>query len=120
MHRDYAIYAINFFHPQGVQVAQYLERYLLDSVDILGYWNYIPLLYFVKTRLSATQLTEKLQGFLGSGIFIVAEVNPENINGRLPQPAWNWLYEPPTEPGNRKPPSAIPLSAILGLPPPKA
>jgi hypothetical protein len=89
------VYVINFF-GQNVNLAA-LHQYLSDSADILGFWNYIPLVYCVKTRLSAHDLSAKLVPFFPSG-FIVAEIDVKNLNGRLISPdAWKWFYEPARE-----------------------
>jgi hypothetical protein len=69
-----------------------LNQYLFDGVDIIAYWNYVPLVYCVKSRLSATELTLKLQPFFPHGTYFIAEINPHNMNGLLPTPAWEWFY----------------------------
>jgi hypothetical protein len=69
-----------------------LNRYLHDSRDIIAYWNYIPLVYCVKSYLSATELGAKLQPFFPFGSFMIAEINAHNMNGILPQEAWSWFY----------------------------
>lgn len=69
-----------------------LAQYLFDSVDILAFWNYVPLFYCVKSRLSATELTFKMQSFFPNGGFMIAELNPLNMNGVLPEEAWRWFY----------------------------
>jgi hypothetical protein len=63
-------------------------QYLYDSADIIAYWNYIPLVYCVKSRLNSTELTKKLHSFFPVQGFLVAEVNVNNINGVLPREAW--------------------------------
>ena len=68
------------------------EQYLKDSQDILGYWNYIPLLYCVKSRLPSQQLSIKVSPFFLGQNFLVAELSLYNINGALPQAAWDWFY----------------------------
>ena len=61
---EHKTYVINFYYPGAGdpyrEVVAPLNRYLTDSVDILGFWNYIPLLYCVKTKLSASALREKI------------------------------------------------------------
>lgn len=86
-------YVINFDATHTNLVS--FHRYLADSRDIVRWWNYIPLSYFVKTHLTALTLQERVAAFVPTGFFIIAEVNPYNINGRLPQDAWSWFYEVP-------------------------
>jgi hypothetical protein len=82
-------YIITFF-AEGVNIWA-LTRYLHDSRDIIAYWNYIPLVFCVKTYLTSTALTEKLQPYFPQS-FMIAEINEGNINGRLPQEVWQWFY----------------------------
>ncbi|MFI0846441.1 hypothetical protein [Mesorhizobium sp. IMUNJ 23232] len=70
------------------------NQYLLDSVDILSYWNHLPLLYFVKTRLAVGVVSSKIKPFFGGSWYIVIEVNPVGADGWLPQPAWDWFTTP--------------------------
>ncbi|MEY9573000.1 hypothetical protein ABIE88_000576 [Bradyrhizobium diazoefficiens] len=87
---------VTFFFDDKVNLSV-LHQYLNDSVDIQGFWNYVPLVYCIKSPLNATELTHKLTPFFAAG-FVVAEINPQNLDGRLPagQTAWQWFYQPPT------------------------
>jgi hypothetical protein len=70
-----------------------LVQYLFDSADILAFWNYVPLVYGVKSRLNATELTLKLRPFFPpTGPLLIVEVNANNMNGVLPEEAWKWFY----------------------------
>jgi hypothetical protein len=95
-----------------------LQQYLYDSTDIIAFWNYIPLVYCIKTRLLASDLILKLRPFFPHGTFMVAEVNPNNLNGILPQEAWHWFYLNHHE---KTHPPALSYAASLFpfLPPPK-
>lgn len=59
---DYKIYVVNFL-AANVNLPAF-HQYLNDSVEILAYWNYIPAVYCVKSRLDATTLRDKLRPFL--------------------------------------------------------
>lgn len=87
--RTFMIYGIY----DGVNVAAF-HQWLVDSVDILSYWNHLPLLYCVKTRLDVTALSYKVQPFFGDRFYIVGEVQAHLLNGRLPQAAWHWFAAP--------------------------
>lgn len=69
-----------------------LVQYLYDSADIIAFWNYVPLIYCVKSRATATELARKLQPFFPHGTFFIAEINPSNADGMLPHTAWEWFY----------------------------
>ena len=61
-----------------------LHAYLKDSADIVGFWNYIPFVYAIKTPLSSTDLSIKIHAFVDRASFIVAEVNPRNVKRAAP------------------------------------
>jgi hypothetical protein len=82
-------YIINFY-AENVNLWA-LTRYLHDSRDIIAYWNYIPLVYCIKSYLPAAELAIKLQPYFPQP-FMIAEINPGNLNGILPEEAWSWFY----------------------------
>jgi hypothetical protein len=105
---DYKIYIITFY-AQNVNLPA-LHMYLNDSVDILGYWNHIPLVYCVKSRLPATMVRDRLRPFLPDPM-MVAEINPANMNGYMfSADLWNWFFQPPPE---KKP--TLPSGLLRGL-----
>ncbi len=71
-----------------------LSYWLQHSVVVEGYWNYMPFVYGIKSRLSASELRSNLTPVLGAA-FMVAEINVMNIDGQLPSEAWPWFYAPP-------------------------
>jgi hypothetical protein len=97
-------YIINFLAAHVEVNLWQLTRYLHDSRDIVAYWNYIPLVYCIKSYLSADELTIKLGPFFPSS-FMIAEINPGNINGILPKEAWTWFYMDHHEKQSELPPS---------------
>ncbi|CVI22773.1 hypothetical protein AGR1A_Lc80297 [Agrobacterium fabacearum CFBP 5771] len=75
-----------------------LRQYILDSVDILSFWNHLPGLFLIKTKIELNTFTYKIAPFFGGKFFIVMQVNPSNVNGVLPLPAWEW-FRTPAPPG---------------------
>jgi hypothetical protein len=69
-----------------------LHQYITDSKDLAAYWNYIPFVYMIKSRLLANELFQKFHAVMDDAQFVVAEINPQNIQGWVPQPAWDWIY----------------------------
>lgn len=118
---DIKIYIINF-QATGVNLPA-LNQYLFDSSDIIAFWNYVPLVYCVKSRATATVLSHKLRPFFPSGTYMIAEINPLNMDGSLPPPAWDWFYlshhekhRPPALTLGLAPYSALTASSsLLGL-----
>jgi hypothetical protein len=87
---DVKVYVITF-GVTDVNLAAFVQ-YLYDSQDIIAFWNYVPLVYCVKSRLGATELVRKLAPFFPRGALFVAEINVWNMNGLLPMAAWDWFY----------------------------
>jgi hypothetical protein len=83
------IYIIVFTADQ-VNLAA-LVQYLHDSVDVAAYWNYIPLVFCIKSNLGADALLDKLTPFFPSNNFMIAEINDSNTQGILPEGAWDWF-----------------------------
>jgi hypothetical protein len=65
-----------------------------EPTPILAFWNYLPLVYCVKSFASSTDLTQRLDRYMKDAQFLVAEINVRNINGMLGAEAWQWFYEP--------------------------
>lgn len=76
-----------------------LENFIRYDPAILAYWNRIPLVYCVKSNLNSHELRNRLDPFFPQGGFMVAEMIPHNLDGRLPQEAWQWFYAPPPPKG---------------------
>lgn len=111
---DYKIYVINFVMGPNINLPAF-HQYLNDSVEILAYWNYIPAVYCVKSRLGATLLRDKLRPFLPNSLMI-AEINPMNMDGYMNnQEIWQWFFLPAPE---RKPTPPLGLAGLLFPPPP--
>jgi hypothetical protein len=108
--RPIKAYCINFW-VDGVNLNA-LQQYLHDSADVVAYWNYIPLVYCIKSRLSATELTRKLHPFFPGG-YMVAEINPRNLDGVLSPEAWTWFYLDHHEKG--RPPQPVAGFGLAGL-----
>lgn len=93
----------------SVNVAGF-NQYIIDSHDILTYWNNLPFLYIVKTKLNVHQLSLKLRSFFGGSFFIAMIIDPNNVDGYLPAPAWQWFQTPaPPEKVSSSTPSLIEL-----------
>lgn len=79
------------FGTQDVNVLAFVQ-YLYDSNDVIAFWNYVPLVYCIKSRLSSYELAVKVTPFFPHGTFFIAEVNVYNVDGRLSNAAWEWFY----------------------------
>lgn len=110
--RAYVLYGV--YHGMNQEA---LEQYIKDSVDILAFWNHVPLMYIVKSRLSSAELTQKLYPFFQGRLFIVAEMNPENVAGWLPPAAWEW-FRTPAPPTKNPRPTQVGLLSLFAPPKP--
>lgn len=102
------IYIVNFL-VNSANLFDF-EHFLRTSSMINGYWNYIPLSYCIKSYYDATGLSQQMGRFFPGGNFLVAEVNPVNMNGILPSTAWDWFLAPPEQRGAL---SALPQFNLL-------
>ncbi|MER9170412.1 hypothetical protein NKI12_24125 [Mesorhizobium australicum] len=102
---DLKVYILNFQASEmpgysddhiSLEAMERFHLYLRDSYDIAAYWNYIPLLYMVKTTISARELAERFRPFLGSR-FLVGRIDKQDVDGQLPAEAWEWIYYPHQE-----------------------
>ena len=92
-------YIIVFYNP-NVSVEN-INRWILYSPYVLSYWNYLPLVYCIKSYSLVDELRVHFEPILGMHNFIIAEINSENISGRLPAEAWPWFRQthfPPKPP----------------------
>jgi hypothetical protein len=86
------LYILVFDATRNPEVTGALHRYIMDSKDFVGYWNYIPLVYIVKSYETISVLREKLRYILTGGGFLLAEISSSNIDGLMPREAWDWFH----------------------------
>ncbi|QND58218.1 hypothetical protein [Mesorhizobium huakuii] len=90
------VYIVNFDATEITQPQLYfrlgsMNQFCVGDPDVIAYWNYIPLLYMLKSRQSAATLARKLVPILGDR-FLIAAIDPFNIDGQMLPAAWDWLY----------------------------
>ena len=112
---EYKTYIIVFYNPN--MNIDLLNRWISHSPYVLTYWNYIPLVYCIKSKASVDELRVHFEPILGLQNFVIAEINPSNMTGRLPPEAWPWFYtpvppQPPIQPNAQVPPHN---KSFLGL-----
>jgi hypothetical protein len=89
------VYCYAIYGPSdGVNIGA-LRQYIVDSVDVLSFWNHLPFLYLIKTKVDLNTITHKLAPFYSGKFFIVMAIDPDNVNGILPMTAWEWFRTPP-------------------------
>lgn len=70
------------------------EQDLKSNPYVLAYWNYIPLVYCLKSTLDSAHLAQLFGKHFPGGGFLIAEINSFNVNGLLPKDAWDWFVAP--------------------------
>jgi len=119
---DPKCYIINFYEEKTTiaNIDKQIAKFLLSTpTPILAYWNYLPLVYCVKSYASSRDLTFRLVDAMPGAFFVIAEINVANIDGQLPPAAWDWFYkEVVTQPPLNE---RVTLADMLRLPsPPKS
>lgn len=114
------VYIITFLNVD--KTFEQVNHYIVTSPLVKAYWNYIPLVYCIKSAETAATLRDHFRHVFSGGNFMIAEINPQNIDGILPGSAWGWFYEdlPQSNPHlryNPQPDQAL-IDAILRRPKP--
>jgi hypothetical protein len=76
--------------PSADQVG--LKKFLkAGSPKVDNWWNHIPHVFLISTGLDADAISDLIRPFMGRARFLVIEVQPEESEGALPEPAWRWI-----------------------------
>ncbi len=57
------------------------------------WWNHLPFAFLVVSDQTAEQITDFVHERAAGAAFLIAEINPENANGVLPDTSWTWILE---------------------------
>lgn len=84
-------YIITFNNGNTLWSEKDIHDYITTLKGINDWWHYLPNTYIVSTSLTSKDISsaiiQKFQGLL----FVVAQINLNDINGLLPKDAWNWV-----------------------------
>ena len=86
------IYLVVYNTNGEMEAITLVHQYIMDSKDFVAYWNYIPLVYMVKSYKSPQELRDKFKNILGNHQFLIAEISAAHVDGFLPKAAWEWFY----------------------------
>ncbi|GJE46183.1 hypothetical protein [Methylobacterium soli] len=92
MAEDPKIYSLNFQASSNTHY-KIVENWLYIDVRILDYYSPIPLVYFIKTNLTARQLAEATSFMFPDVGAIFARINTQDLDGVLGPGAWEWFYK---------------------------
>lgn len=116
MTAPYNVYLVSF-NATDVSLPVF-ENFLRQDPAILGFWNYIPLVYLVKSNLPVSDLAARVRTHMAGRHCLVAEINPGHVDGWLPKAAWDWFRSAPDKRmaigilGQSPPP---PMGGVFGL-----
>ncbi len=90
---SYKTYILTFL-GEGIEMYR-LHNLLQSSPYVLSYWNYLPLVYCFKSTHSVAEIRAHFDEVLQYRMFFIAEINPQQVDGRLSEEAWRWFREDP-------------------------
>ena len=68
-----------------------LKDVVKDGDGFSHWWNHIPGVFLVTSRLTADEITERLSPVTGESRVLVMAVRLEDSEGWLPQESWKWI-----------------------------
>lgn len=68
-----------------------VKDYLKNDEAFTHWWNHVPGVFIVTSRLSATEITDRVRPITGEATFIVIGVKLDETEGWLPQRSWKWI-----------------------------
>jgi|GEM_PF-5625316 len=84
-------YLLTFFAPADVQQ---INRIMVGSPYIVKYWNYLPNVYCFSSTRPINELRAIFDPALNYSNFLIVEINPHYVDGRLPsEEAWTWFRD---------------------------
>ena len=72
-------------------------RYILDCREFEAWWNHMPGVFLVITRLSANEISNRLRAFTKQSNLLVVQADLQNSDGSLSRNAWEWIIKRATE-----------------------
>ncbi|WP_206640964.1 hypothetical protein [Rhizobium leguminosarum] len=104
-------YLLTFYNPD-VDLKN-LSNFVRNSTYISEYWNYLPMVYCFTSPFPINELRVHFEHAIGMQNFIIVEINPMNVDGRLgSQDAWEWFAK---KGQTQIPPPANPHQAAADL-----
>ncbi|AYG60437.1 hypothetical protein CCGE525_17695 [Rhizobium jaguaris] len=104
------IYMLTFFDPNYDW--DRMNYFITHSPYVESYWNYIPLVYCFRASRPVNELRVHFEFLFPRGNFLISEIDPLNMDGRLPTPeAWEWFHRDIT---SQAIPDGTPKNMLLG------
>ncbi|HXA21434.1 MAG TPA: hypothetical protein VNW90_03980 [Acetobacteraceae bacterium] len=75
----------------GFAELERMRHYITSSSDFSAWWNYIPMVFLVESKLTAEAIGERLHELAPEARFLVTEANLAESQGWLPESSWKWI-----------------------------
>ncbi len=68
-----------------------LRSLIRGNPDFTAWWNHIPAVYLIQTRLTVDELSAQVEQHTNKARYFVMKVDPRSSQGWLPDSSWTWL-----------------------------
>jgi hypothetical protein len=68
-----------------------IRAYVTTSDDFSSWWNHIPMVFMLESRLNADAIGERLHALAPDARFLLTGVNLTESQGWLPELSWKWI-----------------------------
>lgn len=85
-------YILSFDRDDTVNYKKFHDQ-LIALPGIITWWHYIKSSYIIISQENANDLSAKVRMLVPNKSILIVEVDLKNMNGWLPQKAWDWLSE---------------------------
>ncbi len=93
MNQNKKVYLITYSTDVNFNIVRQRINELVNKGYIIDWWYYIDNTYLVASLLDANTLYNQISSSIANKSFLIIEVKAENVQGWLPQRAWNWILK---------------------------
>ena len=68
-----------------------IQQYVTTSGDFSSWWNHIPMVFMLESKLHAGAIGDKLHTLTPEARFLLTEVSLAESQGWLPEVSWKWI-----------------------------
>lgn len=108
-------YIIIFDYTQIQFETSEIHRYITTSPQVTDWWHYLPNVYIVSTGMTIQIMTQSMTRDFPGMRFFISRIDPSEVNGILPQKAWDWFKNKTQRIFNTKPAAPSPNYELLDL-----
>jgi hypothetical protein len=75
----------------GFADLEHIRLYVTTSDDFSSWWNHIPFVFMLETKLDADTIGARLHAIVPNARFLLTEVKLAESQGWLPDISWKWI-----------------------------